>query len=171
MPIHAGCDVQEGTTEGSVRLRGGFGTLCDPIHSGFIEVLHSGEWGSICTQDFSEYSGENNLVADVVCRQLGFPYGNRVNPLNLEDMEEADEPLDRFWLSSVRCRGLEDRLTGCDLGAGFIGDNPPSDYSFLDVDSCSDGDHRVTVACRQFPVVEALEAVTTPGAGMPSTPT
>ena len=164
--FHAGCNVQDNSTEGSVRLRGGFGTPCDPLHSGFIEVLHNDEWGSICTQSIREDRGENNLVADVVCRQLGFPYGNRVDPLDSEGMEVAEQPLGRFWLSSVRCRGPEDRLTGCDLGQGFLEDDSLSDDSLLDYGGCSDGDHRVTVACRQFPVVEALEAVRTPGAGV-----
>ena len=64
-----------------MRVRGGFGNLCDPIHSGFIEVLHSGEWGSICTEQTRENRAEDNLVADVVCRQLGFPHGTRIDPL------------------------------------------------------------------------------------------
>ena len=154
-----------------MRLRGGFGSLCDPVHSGFIEVLHAGEWCSICTDESVENQGENRLVADVVCRQLGFPHGTRVDPLtaqppsteapspfnadNRPPAEEAEEPVERFWLSDVACSGLEGRLVECNLGQGFRNNNA----------GCSSNPHRIHVACRQFPVVEALEAVTTPGAG------
>ena len=175
-----GCDRQEGTTEGAVRLRGGFGTPCDPVHSGFIEVLHLGEWGSICTDRLTETRAEDNLVADVVCRQLGFPHGTRIDPLtaeaprpsppdgeppspnaiyydygSIDPTEEAEEPVDRFWLSEVTCSGPEARLIDCDLGEGFRNNNA----------GCSSRPHRIHIACRQFPVVEALEEVTTPDAG------
>ena len=170
--LHTGCETQAAPAEGAVRLRGGFGTPCDPLHSGFVEVLHNSEWGSICSDARRELRSEDNLVADVVCRQLGFPHGTRVNPLtpdargggsfrDYEVTEEAEEPVERFWLSSVMCRGLEGRLTECSLGQGFR-DNDAG---------CSAEAHRIHVACRQFPVVEALEAVTTPGAGAPRTHT
>ena len=154
-----------------MRLRGGFGSLCDPVHSGFIEVLHAGEWGSICTDESVENQGENRLVADVVCRQLGFPHGTRVDPLtaqppsteapspfnadNRPPAEEAEEPVERFWLRDVACSGPEGRLVDCNLGQGFRNNNA----------GCSSNPHRIHAACRQFPVVEALEAITTPGAG------
>ena len=185
-----GCDRQEGTTEGAARLRGGFGTPCDPIHSGFIEVLHAGEWGSICTNVLGEgrtdggssrrNEGEEHLVADVVCRQLGFPHGTRIDPLTAtppppvpEDSEgpfrrryysdfytdsleeEAEEPVERFWLTNVACSGVEGRLLDCDLGPGFLNNNT----------GCRLTPHRMHIACRQFPVVEALEALTDPDAG------
>ena len=65
-----------------MRLVGGFGTLCDPLHSGFTEVFHDGEWGAICLEPFSGSTNppEDRLVADVVCRQLGFPHGTLVIP-------------------------------------------------------------------------------------------
>ena len=161
-----------------MRLRGGFGTLCDPVHSGFIEVLHFGEWGSICTDQRQESRAEDNLVADVVCRQLGFPHGTRIDPLtartppptpaedeapspyntnydNYLGTEEAEEQVERFWLSNVGCSGPEGRLIDCDLRQGFQNDNA----------GCNSMPHRLHVACRQFPVVEALEAVTDPEAG------
>ena len=180
-----GCDRQEGTTEGAVRLRGGFGTLCDPVHSGFIEVLHFGEWGSICTDGGGR--AEDNLVADVVCRQLGFPHGTRIDPLTSRPppspspssppdgeapppystdysssyydyapiTEEAEEPVERFWLSEVTCSGPEERLIDCNLDEGFRNN----------FDDCRSNRHRIHIACRQFPVVEALEEITTPDAG------
>lgn len=73
--------MTDGQDQGAVRLRGGFGTLCDPVHTGFVEVLNDSEWGSICTDRADEDSDADRLVADVVCRQLGFPHGTRVDPL------------------------------------------------------------------------------------------
>lgn len=177
-PHFAGCTELEDTREGTVRLRGGFGTLCDPIHSGYVEILHLGEWGSICTDRRAEDAAQDRLVSDVVCRQLGFPHGTRVDPLTAREpppndtmkpyiadnygnyydyalnVEEAEEAVDLFWLSDVACTGPEDRLTDCGLGQGFrknIG--------------CAGIRHRLHVACREFPVLDALEEITTPGAG------
>eukprot|EP00892_Ulva_mutabilis_P005579 jgi/Ulvmu1/3393/UM016_0009.1 len=156
--------------EGSVRLRGGFGSLCDPVYTGFVEVFHFEEWGAICTGS----DDTDRLAADVICRQLGFPHGTLVDPLNNPpepernyndyggltygpyepEAEEADEPQDRFWLNFVDCRGPEDTLLQCDLGAGFRTNN----------NGCTQSPVRLTVACRTFPVGAALENVTTPGA-------
>lgn len=72
------------------------------------------------------------------------------------NVEEAEEPVGRYWLKGVRCAGSEGRLVECNLGAGFLENNSGCDFQ----------PHRLHVACRQFPVVEALEAVVTPGAGM-----
>lgn len=148
--------------EGSVRLRGGFGSPCDPIHSGFVEIFHRQEWGSICRSRFRFF--DRPQVAGVVCRQLGFPHGTLVdpspNPRNAEadysdNDDEAEEPLERFWLSSVTCSGPEDALNDCDLGRGYRTGNA----------GCSRFASRLTVACRSFAVSEALENVTTLGAG------
>ena len=149
-----------------MRLREGFGTPCDPLHSGFVEVFHMGEWGAICTgREFA-----TDLVADVVCRQLGFPHGTSVDPstslpidrttyyyyyYSSPEVDEAEEPQERFWLNEVTCRGPEAALLDCDLGQGFLSSNDP----------CSSDPSRFTVACRMFAVSEALEDVTTPGAG------
>lgn len=160
-----------------MRLRGGFGTPCDPVYTGFID-LHANEWGSICTQAKDETDAENNLLAAVACRQLGFPHGTRVDPLtawpprpesaehtyspydylrddydNEVPVEEAQEPVELYWLSRVLCAGPEENVIDCDLGKGFQRDD------------CRANPHRIHVACRQFPVAEALEKVVTPGAG------
>lgn len=158
-----GCNKQESNDNGAVRLRGGFGTLCDPIHSGFIEVLNEGEWGSICTDQPAERRREDRLMADAVCRQLGFPHGTRIDPgrrrtaprMTPDGSRVTEEPVERFWLSSVSCLGPEARLVDCDLGSGFLQDN----------EGCNSNPHRIHVACRRFPVVEALEQVTSQGAG------
>eukprot|EP00892_Ulva_mutabilis_P008495 jgi/Ulvmu1/6017/UM260_0001.1 len=94
-------------TEGALRLRGGFRLPCDPIYTGSVEIFHLNEWGAICDR-FRGFG-----VADVVCRQLGFPHGDNVNPsTNPPDpepgqfgsgapTEEAEEPQERFWLSGA----------------------------------------------------------------------
>ena len=150
-----------------MRLVGGFGTLCDPLHSGIVEVYHFGEWGALC------FDGRltDQLVAEVVCRQLGFPHGTPVDPIEPDEinsydddsfllslartgvLEESQRPQERFWLSSAACRGPEERLVDCDLGRGFRGANEGCNRA---------GVTRFQAACRQFAVSEALEDVTTP---------
>lgn len=144
--------------EGSVRLLGGFGTPCDPVHSSFVEVFHLEEWGAICTG--GEFPNKPQ-VADVVCRQLGFPHGTTVDPTTnpassdySDEADEAEEPQTRFWLNEVTCSGPEAMLTDCQLGLGFRTNNA----------GCTNNPSRLTVACRLFAVSEALEDVTTPGA-------
>ena len=157
-----------------MRLRGGFGSLCDDVYTGFVEVFNFGEWGAVCdSQAFGVI--EDRLIGNVVCRQLGFPHGSTIDPTanspdpgpdeytylpfgvfrDYDNIEEAEEQQARFWLNGVTCRGPEERLVDCDLGAGFQQDNA----------GCSSPVLRVTVACRTFPIVEALESVTTPAAG------
>lgn len=172
---NAGCPPAPPPTEGSVRLRGGFGTLCDQVHTGFVEVFHDDEWGAICAG--TDPTGR--LVGDVVCRQLGFPHGTMVDPsvnpagadrdivvrydydnnFLLQDAEEAEEPVDRYWLETVSCRGSEDMLLDCELGNGLL------DADDDDSECIRFRTTRLTVACRMFPIIAALEAVTTPGAG------
>ena len=80
-PWCAGCNMQPGPAEGAVRLVGGFGTPCDPLHSGFVEIFHDDDWGRICLHPFdNKREPEDRLVADVACRQLGFPHGTLVLP-------------------------------------------------------------------------------------------
>ena len=47
-----------------VRLRGG-----KQPYSGYLELLHSGEWGFVCDDDW------NPEEADIVCKELGFLRG------------------------------------------------------------------------------------------------
>eukprot|EP00892_Ulva_mutabilis_P011625 jgi/Ulvmu1/8835/UM049_0015.1 len=154
--------------EGAVRLRGGFGGPCDSMHTGLVEIMHLEEWGGVCVPASSNNPDSNlvdNLVADVVCRQLGFPHGTRIDPLNptprqqndydpYEDVEESQTPVEQFWLQGVQCTGPEARLDQCDLRDGF-------DRFSCSRDQVSSALH---VVCRQFPVVEALEAAPSPDA-------
>ena len=163
-----------------MRLRQGFGTLCDPVHTGFVQVFHAGEWGALCGETRLLENGQDNLVADVVCRQLGFPHGTRIDPIapgepapagdydytydyaSYTFTEEGGQPSGRVWVNRALCRGPEERLLDCELGDNsrrFLPDGARCE-GFNNF-----GGSRVHIACRQFPVVEALEAVSTPGAG------
>lgn len=122
-----------------------------------------------------------------MCRQLGFPHGTWVDSTTnpafpdrvlvdngdfqylapatpVADEGAADDARQNFWISSdqLLCRGTEERLVDCDLGFGFFPDDGAISAcrTFRRLPSV-----RQAVACRMFPVVAALEKVTTPGAG------
>lgn len=150
---------------GAVRLRGGTGTPCDGLHSGIVEVYRAdvATWGAICTAG----TPDDRLVADVVCRQLGFQYGTPETTLAtapggsqmlpggvmMEDRIDAGQPA---FLSDVVCRGTEERIGECRDARAVAGGSGGL---------CMEKPGRLRVACRKFPVVEALESAVTPGAG------
>eukprot|EP00892_Ulva_mutabilis_P002672 jgi/Ulvmu1/12405/UM009_0052.1 len=157
--------------EGDVRLRGGSGTPCDPVHTGFVEIFLDDAWAGIC----EALADVDRLVSDVVCRQLGFPHGTVVEPtanprtgpgvydlysyFYLDygaDSEENQLPSDAFVVNEFNCQGTEDRVLDCGHDAFGL---RSTDYIGLD---CADS--RLTVVCRSFSVPEALEDVNTPGA-------
>ena len=165
--------------EGSVRLRGGSGTPCDPVHTGFAEIFLNGAWGAIGGQSNGRPDAH---VADVVCRQLGFPHGTSVDPTSnpragpdATDLytyyiidysltgEESMEPSAGTWLDAFACQGTEERVLDCPVTLSIR-----NDYAFTRE---TDFDLRLTVVCRSFAVPEALEEVTTAGAGVPHQPT
>ena len=118
-------------------------------------------------------------MPEVTCRQLGFPHGTRVDPVIAQRQRppppcssddystppdryyyeysgfeaEGAEALERTWLTNVKCSGSEARLVDCDLDRGFR-DN---------IAGCGGG-ARIHVACRQFPLVQAIESGASPGA-------
>ena len=148
-----------------MRLVGGFGTPCDPLYTGIVEIFHAGEWGVICGGRLDPTDSPfGTLAPDVICRQLGFPHGTVVDglePGNTDNVEESQLPLGRIWLRDLLCRGPEERVLDCDLvPRRFLRRRDEASFG-----SCGFSERRLNVACRQFAVEPALEAVTTPDAG------
>ncbi|XP_041372560.1 deleted in malignant brain tumors 1 protein-like [Gigantopelta aegis] len=101
------CSVVSGLDKSSVRLVNGSND-----HEGRVEILHDGQWGSICDDGF------NDNGAQVVCRSLGFQsfnakfyrqahFGQRTGPI---------------WLDNVNCTGSEQNLDQCSFPAWGIHD-------------------------------------------------
>jgi hypothetical protein len=167
---HAGCPAPPAPAEGSVRLIDGFGGTCDDLHSGTVEIYHDGRWGAICDQDISTRGTvglRNPTVPLVVCRQLGFTYGTRYNPFDVQfndessdysetyaETEESQVESEVLWLDQVQCKGTEERVSDCYLGEGYF-----------ERESCGFRVPRLSVACRNFPVVEAFEGDAEGGKG------
>ena len=88
--------------EGDLRLSGGSQT------QGRLEILHSGEWGTVCDDEFDD------VDADVACRQLGHASGQFLG--NYESGQTS--VTGRTWLAELACTGDESRLDQCPH-AGF----------------------------------------------------
>uniref|UniRef100_A0ABM5GJI9 Neurotrypsin n=2 Tax=Pogona vitticeps TaxID=103695 RepID=A0ABM5GJI9_9SAUR len=82
--------------DGAIRLTGGKGS-----HEGRLEVLYSGQWGTVCDD------GWTDLNTQVVCRQLGFKNGKGMSEHYLE---ENTGPI---WLDDISCSGKETALLQC----------------------------------------------------------
>ncbi|MBV98555.1 CD5 antigen-like, partial [Eschrichtius robustus] len=82
-----------------LRLVGG-GSRC----SGRLEVLHKGEWGSVCDDGW----GENE--EQVVCKQLGC--GESIF-LSAKARRNFGLGAGRIWLDDVHCSGKEQSLEHC----------------------------------------------------------
>lgn len=158
------CGSQPEAEQGAVRLIDGVGSPCDPLYTGILEVFNEGRWGAVCT-----FGQSDAIVADVVCRQLGFPFGNPVDGDFAFDDDGTNEPetfdeseivSDTVWLFGATCRGPEDNLSDC-LGDYYDG--------FSDGTSTRPCTRRLHIACRQFAVDDALEE-TSGTAGAPCSP-
>ncbi|XP_038072908.1 LOW QUALITY PROTEIN: uncharacterized protein LOC119741237 [Patiria miniata] len=79
---------------------------------GRVEMFANGEWGTVCND------GWNANAASVVCRQLGYNNGSSISIAN----ELVEQSAGVIQLSSVNCRGDEERLIDCSfpsLGAYY----------------------------------------------------
>ncbi|XP_028399552.1 uncharacterized protein LOC114522963 isoform X3 [Dendronephthya gigantea] len=83
---------------GSIRLQGPSSTN----GKGRIEVLHGGQWGTICDDEWDIND------ARVACRQLG--YSDAVRPLQGGQIPAGSGPI---WLDDVICTGEEQVITSC----------------------------------------------------------
>lgn len=87
-------------TDGVVRLVGG-----DTPWEGRVEVLHNGDWGTICDDNWTKQH------AEVVCRQLGY----RGHAEVVSD-GSFGEGVGVILLDDVRCDGTETSLLDCPHG-------------------------------------------------------
>ena len=70
--------------------------------TGRLEVLHKGEWGTICDNSWSTSN------ANVACRQLGYSFAVRVLPSG-----QVPDGNGQIWLDDVLCTGNELSLAHC----------------------------------------------------------
>ena len=81
-----------------VRLVGG-----SSESEGRVEVYFNNTWGTICHNWWSTSD------AEVVCRQLGFPYGN-AQPVATDVFGQGTGPI---WLDYVSCGTFDSSLDKC----------------------------------------------------------
>ncbi|GAA6104655.1 neurotrypsin [Tachysurus ichikawai] len=84
-------------TDGVVRLVDG-----DNPWEGRLEVYHSGDWGTVCDDNWTEHH------AQVVCRQLGFRGSAEVAPAGV-----FGEGTGLILMDDVQCEGTESSLLEC----------------------------------------------------------
>ncbi|XP_046542990.1 deleted in malignant brain tumors 1 protein-like isoform X1 [Haliotis rubra] len=78
---------------------------------GRLEMNVEGTWGTICGDHFS------NNAADVVCRQMGLPFGAAVTVIGAP----YGQGTGKIWLDSINCRGNETSVSSCHHNA--LGNN------------------------------------------------
>ncbi|XP_022917947.2 lysyl oxidase homolog 3 [Onthophagus taurus] len=84
--------------EGGIKLVGG-----RDEYEGNVEVLHNGQWGSICDDEW------DSAEANVVCKQLGYENGTG-KPTYSSHFGPARR---RYWMDNIYCDGTEDEITKC----------------------------------------------------------
>lgn len=181
--VNAGCTSRSSApTQGDVRLATLAGTVatspCDDVHFGGVEIFNDGAWGRICFGTFDQFQAFT-VDAQVVCRQLGFPFGSLNDVFGAEDVrdftdrgrgvtyedyrleEKGSSPSKLVWATDVVCTGTEERLDECFFPEEF-GANPRTFHQTVDVGadvdqlgltrtSCNFKDSKVfSVICRRF---------------------
>ncbi|XP_047656967.1 deleted in malignant brain tumors 1 protein-like [Tachysurus fulvidraco] len=81
----------------NIRLTGG-NIFC----SGRVEILHNGQWGTVCDDDWDLND------AEVVCRQIGC--GEAVTAHQSAHFGQGSG---QIWLDNVQCSGSESTITQC----------------------------------------------------------
>ncbi|XP_062069399.1 macrophage scavenger receptor types I and II isoform X3 [Lepus europaeus] len=87
------------TPSATVRLVGGRGP-----HEGRVEILHNGQWGTICDDHWELRAGQ------VVCRSLGYRGVNSVHKKAY--FGQGTGPI---WLNEVSCLGMESSIEECNI--------------------------------------------------------
>ena len=74
---------------------------------GYVQILHNGEWGSICDDRFDQ----NNNGANVVCKMMGYTYGIYSSAYKQVSIATARNA--KMHLDNVVCQGSETSITQC----------------------------------------------------------
>ncbi|XP_047656907.1 deleted in malignant brain tumors 1 protein-like isoform X4 [Tachysurus fulvidraco] len=85
------------TCSDNVRLTGGY-SFC----SGRVEILHNGQWGTVCDDDWDLND------AEVVCRQIGCGKAVTAHP-----SAHFGQGSGEIWLDDVQCSGNVNTITQC----------------------------------------------------------
>ncbi|XP_033098266.1 carboxypeptidase E-like [Anneissia japonica] len=97
--------MQIHTTEsnGQFRLSGG-----RIQREGRLEVLHNGEWGSVCRKQFT------GVTAASICRQLGYPGVHQILNKQKQTRRGMRKNIpDKMWLENVDCKLRDKTLQDC----------------------------------------------------------
>ncbi|XP_072046233.1 scavenger receptor cysteine-rich domain-containing group B protein-like [Amphiura filiformis] len=104
---HRDCSTEDSSEEerriavrsagSDIRLVGG-----NNVYEGRIEILHDGEWGTVCDNYWNANDGE------VACRQLG--YGAKRATWKNARFGQGTGPI---WFDRLRCYGTEESLDQC----------------------------------------------------------
>uniref|UniRef100_A0A8C5IQ12 Lysyl oxidase homolog n=1 Tax=Junco hyemalis TaxID=40217 RepID=A0A8C5IQ12_JUNHY len=80
-------------------------------NEGRVEVFYSGEWGTVCDDDFSIHA------ANVVCRELGY-----VEAVSWLPSSKYGKGEGKIWLDNVHCTGKESSLAACGSNGWGVSD-------------------------------------------------
>ena len=108
-------------------------------HQGRLEILHNGEWGTVC-------GPLTTTTAGVVCRSMGY---SGVNLVYYRDKHSL-WGYDRVWLEDVTCEGDESNIEECAEEADW---NKPKSYD------CSRHLLDVIIECRVPQLYETCEKI------------
>ena len=107
----AGCEAEPSApSEGDVRLVPLVETavptaVCDEVHFGGVELFREGVWGRVCRSRSRFNEQEFTLDAQVVCRQLGFPFGTVMDGEAFSDgFSRPEDPTMTVWATEVFTR-------------------------------------------------------------------
>ena len=76
--------------------------VCDDVHFGGVELFREGIWGRICAGRFGGAPQEFTLDAQVICRQMGFPFGTTLDAdVRAELLDNYDTLSEPTWATRV----------------------------------------------------------------------
>lgn len=71
---------------------------CDDVHFGVVELFRDGIWGLICGGRAAE---KFTLDAQVICRQLGFPFGSIMDTRDFSSTYDDYSTETTTWATEV----------------------------------------------------------------------